>query len=300
MPIISASLFLSIIISGILNYVDGKSENSIDDSLDVWRKAYENITDSKLGILFDDITTTEEEYFILRNECNKLMDNDITPDLKVSTKVIINEKIFIDGIDSDEVVVESSNNVDTMVETGPIYFQDILLLRYMNSEGNIKILTAILDRYKDEVYVVGQRNIADYLIKSNVKTGITYNNITKDINTSIAYNSRILENNYLKILSDTVISIIGGSNIDDIKSMTIKYFTLEGIESILNSKNLFNIEDGEYININCVLAGKSDISKNMKDRIYMQLEVRDKYSSRYINIVLKLTNFYKVFDIDVL
>lgn len=131
--------------------------------------------------------------------------------------------------------------------------------------------------------------------------------VTK-FNSNISYNieeitsDRTSEKEYLRDLSNIFLEVIGKSS-DDIdetlKKKALQYFSYEGYTTIIEGIEYI---DSNYTNIqvNFIEAGKSDLDVSYKDRVIMQIETSNDTSKIITNIVIKLNDSYKVFDIDII
>ena len=68
----------------------------------------------------------------------------------------------------------------------------------------------------------------------------------------------------------------------------------------IDSKNRIILSDNATISVNIVEAGKSSAEINYKDRVFIQLKIIDNEEVVLTNIVVKLNDKSKVFDIDIL
>ena len=127
-------------------------------------------------------------------------------------------------------------------------------------------------------------------------------------NSNISYDiqeitsNRTSEKEYLKDLSNIFLEVIGKSsdNIDEtLKKKALQYFSYEGYTTIIEGIEYI---DSNYTNIqvNFIEAGKSDLSIPYKDRVIMQVETSNDTYKVITNIIIKLNDSYKVFDIDII
>ena len=81
---------------------------------------------------------------------------------------------------------------------------------------------------------------------------------------------------------------------------SLPYFTSDGKNAVLSSRQLIN-ESANSTKLRVCLCGKSDTSKIINDRIYMQFDILDSNQSilQTINIIAKLNSNLRVFDIDI-
>lgn len=309
------------------------------NNIDMWEEAYKKVESSRVGILFNDINTTMDEYTQLRIECNKAMERDIRQrhiDATLEVDAKITEETFVDGVrdekdiedrgkegieDREEAVsniqeedihhiqYKGDQNVgeyvqnkqsSQMVETGPLYFQDMLLLRYINELGELKIIAALFaDEDKNEVITLRQSEVAQYTRERTLKN-------VGESNKTDGSDKTISELDYVNIIGDTVVKIIKAedeADIHEVEKLIIKYFTIEGRKTIFENRRQLKFEGN--ININYIVAGQSDINVKGKDRVYIQLGIKNEGAdvpeqNTLLNVILKLNNRQKIFDVDII
>ena len=341
---------LIVLVNTVVSIADSIKHRRLDDKDRLWVEAYKMVESSKVGVDFKNINTTDSEYTKLRFACNEYIDGDkllsseyIDAKLNITTK--INEETFIDGVvDSDIHVTNIKDNSGDgqgmMVETGPLYFQDMILIRYINNEGELKIITALYDDIDSgagsgvggvdegvgsngsdgrKIVTLRQSELVDYIKSSNWgRHGHGYicdenlhennSNIESDGNDGV--DELINEEDYLRDIGDIIVKAITVNTLkemDTIENMAIKYFTIEGRKVISSNSLMKKIDNESNISVNYIIAGKSDNNKTDKDRVYLQLKVskdtlnqKDDMDNILINIIVKLNKNFKVFDIDVI
>ena len=330
---------LIVLVNTVVSIADSIKHRRLDDKDRLWVEAYKMVESSKVGVDFKNINTTDSEYTKLRFACNEYIDGDkllsseyIDAKLNITTK--INEETFIDGVvDSDIHVTNikdnSGNGQDMMVETGPLYFQDMILIRYINNEGELKIITALYDDIDSgagsgvgiggrKIVTLRQSELVDYIKNSNWGRhgyGYIYDENLHENNSNIESDSTdgiddlINEEEYLRDIGDIIVKAITVNTLkemDKVEDMAIKYFTIEGRKVISSNSLMKKIDNESNILVNYIIAGKSDNNKIDKDRVYLQLKVskdtlnqKDDMDDILINIIVKLNKNFKVFDIDV-
>lgn len=276
-PIIIFVIFL--VIAGVAIIRISESSKSIDTEYDPWKEAYKSVESSLVGVQFDDITTTEDIFTKLSDKCNtyiKTLGVQGT-DTNVNVNTSISEKTFIDG--NANLVHSSSND---LVETGPIYFQNMLITRYINANGQLKLIGAVYN--KSDISIVQLDDI-----KNNIKE-------LKDIKKTTDKNY-MSEDLYLYNLSCTVVKMLNAgtsSEEDESEKEAINYFTAEGKNSVFDCKK--TLEGLSRLQLVCIEGGKSSTSISSKNRVFMQ--VKSESSTEIYNIILKLNDNNRIFDID--
>ena len=280
-------------------------DNGISES-DIWEQTYLEVERNRVGIIFDPISTSEEEYTQLRIKCNEFVDFEKEGkhlDADIAVDIAIDEDQFVDGettVKTEEKPVET--NTESMAETGPIYFQDMLILRYINETGALKVITGMFNETKESIEVVRQENIAESILNmgGNISSkGLAElhdesNVAIEDINMA---EDKISESDYLLNLSETLELMLTASSRDEVnqaESMALNYFTLEGKQTVFGNRDQLKIKKDTSIDTILIRAGKSDLSKTYKDRIYSQLKVTVGGESTTVNIILKLNSNLRV------
>lgn len=295
-----------LVLSGValINMKDSGKEHRSDTSA-IWQKSYEKAEKNKGELRFNEINTTEAEYDRLRLECNKFIEQDKKGkkiDAKVDVDTKINEVTFTDGAKSvgNEAVVENKN---TMIETGPIYLDNKLIVRYLNKKGELNIVTAVFkDSRKESIEVLKQYEIANYMrTKESMEKLIQRPSANVDNkDTEDEYTS---EESFLNSIGNTLIGIISAKDDKEllkIKNDVIKYFTIEGKDTVINNKQSMGVTDKSVITMYYAIGGKSDTKLTYKDRVYMQLRVNNGGKEHNINLIIKLNKNYAIFDIDMI
>lgn len=326
--------------SGIKVLHDTRETVSSDKSS--WVKSYTDEESIQVAIEFDYINTPETSYETLREYCNEYIENeDInSAEVTVSTDISIKEDMYIDVNNSnilnntymeyiDEIIKSlgiSYNNTkesniknivnkdidnEYMHETGPIYFQDRLLLRYINSDGKMQVVMANLVNETVQI-----NSDAEETKEITVEKVVTYgrDSLQEGFDREVAHKSNdtiktvitnrsLTEEEYVNDIAELFIYIlkIDADNINQkFQKQALKYFTLDGYNNIVDSKNRILLDDDTQVEVTILEAGKSNTDIQTKDRIFMQLK-SDRYGKETItNIIVKLNSEFKIFDIDIL
>ena len=276
------------------------SEEEIETAL--WEKSFRSAEETKVGIVFDDITTNTLEFNQLRNKCNEYLKFEaLYADANVEVDTVIDEKQFVDGnIDS------ITNKREQMAETGPIYFQDMLMLRYINNLGDMHVITAMYNTDKSMIEVV---NKEDLIIKLDMLGYLKNDEYLNTTNTSEEIKETeddtkwTTEDEYLGELSNTVTQMLlarTAMEIKDAEKLAVKYFTMDGNQMVFGNRNRIGLMENSKIKVKHIQAGKSDLSKTYKDRVYMELELLNGAEKVDIYLILKMNTYLRVFDIDIL
>lgn len=263
--------------------------NSDEITVDIWEEAFREVERNKVGISFEPIVTTEDIYTILRVECNKYIEQvDKEPDTVVSVKTTVDEDIFVDGAEQLDDKEGTNNVMVDASETGPIYFNDRILIRYMNDSGELKIVTSSIDNETGEVEVYNKKNIR-YTNK------LEYND---ELNKSL-----LSESEYLNILKDTTVGILTAKTNKELKDYqrnALTYFTLDGSKTVIDGRATVNKNNKSKIEVQFIEAGKSSLNVTYKDRVYMHVKAVDGDEVDIYGIILKLDQNSRIFDIDII
>lgn len=279
--------------------------------------------DESLKIIFDRITTSEYDYDILRDNCIEYAENNYINTQILDTSIKVTENTYIDTNDN---IIEASKD-DTMYETGPIYLQDMILMRFVNEQGKMKVIASKFriknnllkelngnNELKTKEYItVDEMSLSELFqfgdnINSNQQLEISdkyrklYDNkfSTKINKPNITLNG-LEQNDYIEDIKKIFIEVLrqSATDIDDeLKEKALIYFTYDGYNTIINGVR--HIKSGVNTNITFIQAGKSDLSLPDCDRILMQIETKDNDTVVITNIIIKLDSNMKVFDIDII
>ena len=200
---------------------------------------------------------------------------------------------------------------------------DAILLRFMNEKGELKIIAAkavfndnisldfnINNTYNDstEYIVVDGQHLEELFYDTenefiNTEMSEYLYNIKpiQYINENNNFIVKVTEDNYFKDMSSIFIEIIKKSSDDidkELKEKALNYFTYDGYNTIVNGVE--HIEsDTTNISVSFIKAGKSSIDALYCDRIIMQLVTENNNNKIYTNLIIKLDQSHKVFDIDI-
>ena len=318
-PVSILVLTLCFIVYSIYNEAIGNSDES-DKYRTVERTLNESIfnNNSQIDIAFNNIDTSNEEYDILRDKCIEYANNNDVHISNIETSVKVTETTYIDNSKYKYKYLS-----DTMYETGPVYMDDAILLRFMNEKGELKIIAAkavfndnisldfnINNTYNDstEYIVVDGQHLEELFYDTenefiNTEMSEYLYNIKpiQYINENNNFIVKVTEDNYFKDMSSIFIEIIKKSSDDidkELKEKALNYFTYDGYNTIVNGVE--HIEsDTTNISVSFIKAGKSSIDALYCDRIIMQLVTENNNNKIYTNLIIKLDQSHKVFDIDI-
>lgn len=318
-PVSILVLTLCFIVYSIYNEAIGNSDES-DKYRTVERTLNESIfnNNSQIDIAFNNIDTSNEEYDILRDKCIEYANNNDVHISNIETSVKVTETTYIDNSKYKYKYLS-----DTMYETGPVYMDDAILLRFMNEKGELKIIAAkavfkdnisldfnINNTYNDstEYIVVDGQHLEELFYDTenefiNTEMSEYLYNIKpiQYINENNNFIVKVTEDNYFKDMSSIFIEIIKKSSDDidnELKEKALNYFTYDGYNTIVNGVE--HIEsDTTNISVSFIKAGKSSIDALYCDRIVMQLVTENNNNKIYTNLIIKLDQSHKVFDIDI-
>lgn len=284
--LISTLILIIVIIVNSIKTTEKISEEDIKIEYEALSKAYSDSEGIYLNIKLNEITTSDTDFKNMKDNCDSYILNSNTDDSeKVQTDIKVNNnEVYIDKVvlnDNSNLFSEQSNKeLTSNNETGPIYFQDKMILRYINNNGDFKIIAA----NKEEVFN-----------KNNIKNAFSeYVNSIEKSKTETLY-----EEQYLQEVVDIFTNIInsGMNKIDkNTKKKAVRYLTYDGYKYIVVN-NMYKLDKLNNAKVVIAEIGKSSLENNKKDRIFIRLEADN---NRQVNLVLKLDTNYKIFDIDIL
>lgn len=290
--IVPVLIILAFVVSGGIIMINTmlKMQPQEQITIDVWEDAFKEVERNKVGITFEPINTTEETYNLLRLECNKYIEQiDKRPDIIVNVNTTVDEDIFVDGTENiQEKKGLTATIMENAAETGPIYFNNKILLRYINDSGELKIVAASIDTETNDIIVSNKR---DMDFKLQVKE-------TEDSNSTT-----ISENEYLATVKDVTLGIMQVKTMEELSKYqkdALNYFTLDGSKTVLDGRLTINKSNKANIEVIFIEAGKSSLNVPYKDRIYMQIRAQDGDETNIYGVILKLNQNSRIFDIDII
>ena len=294
--IVPVLIILAFIVGGGIIMINAlMSINTGDNiSVDVWEEAFKDIEKNKVGITFEPIDTTEETYNLLRVECNKYIEQvDKKPDTVVDVKTTVDEDIFVDGTEKieegeeAEVVDENTIVMENAAETGPIYFNDKLIIRYINDSGELKLVAADIDETN----------------KINVSNKTDINFSLKETNESEENATTISEADYLNTVKEVTLGMLTVKTMEELDKYqkdALNYFTLDGSKTVMDSRLTINKNNKAEVEVKFIEGGKSSLNIVHKDRIYMQVVAQEDGEVNTYGVILKLNQNSRIFDIDII
>lgn len=266
----------------------------------VWKDSIEekyekqfNIADAqytKLDIEFNDLITSKEVYNKLNRSCKQFVSEGDNKDTDwVSDGYTKSNGKYIDT--KKQTGSEKEESLDEMNETGPIYLNNMLVMRYISDSGEMKVVAAKINDSTGEIKTStlndlrlaakGKDEVSDWKNKSSKDTKIT---------------GTITEDAYLQDVMSIFVSLVTQKDIDyTLKREALQFFTEDGYNSMIKNPNRLLV-DKNSLEVKYIVAGKSSLENKNKDRVLLQLIV-DKNS--YVNVVVKLNKNNKIFDIDI-
>lgn len=266
----------------------------------VWKDSIEekyekqfNIADAqytKLDIKFNDLITSKEVYNKLNKSCKQFVSEGDNGDTDwVSDGYTKSNGKYIDA--KKQIGSEKEEILDEMNETGPIYLNDMLVMRYISDSGEMKVVAAKINESTGEI----KTSILNDLRLTNKEKDDASNWKNKSSkNTKIT--GTITEDAYLQDVMSIFVSLVTQKDIDyTLKREALQFFTEDGYNSMIKNPNRLLV-DKNSLEVKYIVAGKSSLENKNKDRVLLQLVV-DKDS--YVNVVVKLNKNNKIFDIDI-
>lgn len=260
------------------------------DSIEEKYEKQFNIADAqytKLDIKFNELVTSKEDYNKLKESCKQFVskENNIDTD-KVSNGYTNSNGKYIDtekqtGSEKEET---SKGGLDEMNETGPIYLNDMLVMRYISDSGKMKVVASKLNEDTGEI----KTSALNDLETEEVSDWKSNNRDTKITGT-------ITEDAYLQDVMTIFVSLVTQKEIDyTLKREALQFFTEDGYNSMIKNTNRLLV-DKNSLEVKYIVAGKSSLENQSKDRVLLQMVVG---KDSYINVVIKLNKNNKIFDID--
>lgn len=305
-------------------------------------KAYKDEESVQVDIEFYNINTSDSEYENLRVACNEYIDNENIEHEKVTvnTNIGINEDLHVDisqssiikgtlmesisnvlmDLTSNEedtheasnIMINTGNTNVSLHETGPIYFQDRLLLRYINYDGEMQVVASTLTTKEVEINNTetehkGTAYVNDVITYGRSELDVAFNAKTLESaskpNKTVISGNMLTEEEYINDLTELFIHALKTDSVNlnqKFQKQALKYFTYDGYNTVIESKNRILLGENATVSVNIAEAGMSRSDLHMKDRVFIQLKIIDNDKVVLTNIVVKLNDKSKVFDIDIL
>ena len=266
----------------------------------VWKDSIEekyekqfNIADAqytKLDIKFNDLITSKEVYNKLNKSCKQFVSEGDNEDTDwVSDGYTKSNGKYIDT--KKQTGSEKEESLDEMNETGPIYLNDMLVMRYISDSGEMKVVAAKINESTGEIKTSA---LNDWRLTAKEKDGVSDWKNKSSKNTKIT--GTITEDAYLQDVMSIFVSLVTQKDIDyTLKREALQFFTEDGYNSMIKNPNRLLV-DKNSLEVKNIVAGKSSLENKNKDRVLLQMVVG---KDSYVNVVIKLNKNNKIFDIDI-
>lgn len=212
---------------------------------------------------FDKMTKMSEQY-INSAKTDSSIDN--------TEKSTETENKFVDNKSSN---TEESAESQLYKITDTLYSNDFMLSTYVNSSGDIRSCIAILDKNTDKIAV----RATDEL--SEIETANEY--------------TRSKE---LKNIGKVLINIIESDSKELNNETTKELFTKDSYNDIVT--NINNSIKSENVRVTFMRYNKSSLDSEYFDRIIAQVESLETTRNSKVNIIIKLDENNKIYDMDII
>lgn len=252
-----------------------------------------NIADAqytKLDIKFNDLITSKEVYNKLNKSCKQFVSEGDNEDTDwVSDGYTKSNGKYIDTKKADRF--RKGRKLDEMNETGPIYLNDMLVMRYISDSGEMKVVAAKINESTGEIKTSA---LNDWRLTAKEKDEVSDWKNKSSKNTKIT--GTITEDAYLQDAMSIFVSLVTQKDIDyTLKREALQFFTEDGYNSMIKNPNRLLV-DKNSLEVKNIVAGKSSLENKNKDRVLLQMVVG---KDSYVNVVIKLNKNNKIFDIDI-
>ena len=291
--IYSLVIVVILVIFGALVFLARRPEPSIlgFENQNVWERAFKEVEGNRVGIVFDSVDTSEKEYNELRVACNTYLEalRYNRDDIQVGVDVVADEQQYIDGNVGNAANYNSDN---TKVETGPLYFDDAIIIRYINESGKLQVICGLFEGDNKEsisVYKQGELTADDIEFDIPMSDDIAY----------VKFGEAISESTYAVGVAQCIKDLLEADNVlqeREAINNSLSYFTSDGKDTILKCRNILGIEPDDTLEVKMIAVGKSDTNFTIKNRIYIKYQLGDKI----FNIIVKMNSNLRIFDIDLI
>jgi hypothetical protein len=285
----------------LVGWLNNMTEDTLEDdygwAATAWEKLSRELYNKRVGVEFRKINTTADDYAKMAALSENLIQQEIfdyeQQNVEIGTK--INERTYVDIRSSMYNYSGRSGNISEdkaseYTETGPIYFEDLLITRYINSDGNLTLnATAIKN---GEPVEVTSDTITEYVDRLNLEEEAQRTNP-----------NYLSESAYTQKITEIVRAIYAASNRQEAReagNMAKDYFSLDGRKTIFEGKSVVKLEDGSSLGIPFIKAGSSSRDTLEKDRLFMiqEITVNGKLIRNYT--IFKIDDSGYIFDVDII
>lgn len=219
------------------------------------------------------ITTSDKEFDKMTKMSEQYI-NSVKTDSSVDNteKATETENKFVDNESSN---TEESTESQLYKITDTLYSNDFMLSTYVNSSGDIRSCIAILDKNTDKIAV----RATDEL--SEIETANEY--------------TRSKE---LKNIGKVLINIIESDSKELNNETTKELFTKDSYNDIVT--NINNSIKSENVRVTFMRYNKSSLDSEYFDRIIAQVESLETTRNSKVNIIIKLDENNKIYDMDII
>lgn len=237
------------------------------------KKATAEINDAMNKSVKIKITTPDKEFDKMTKMSEQYI-NSVKTDsgLDDTEKATETENKFVDNESSN---TEESAESQLYKITDTLYSNDFMLSTYVNSSGDIRSCIAILDKNTDKIAV----RATDEL--SEIETANEY--------------TRSKE---LKNIGKVLINIIESDSKELNNETTKELFTKDSYNDIVT--NINNSIKSENVRVTFMRYNKSSLDSEYFDRIIAQVESLETTRNSKVNIIIKLDENNKIYDMDII
>lgn len=266
---------------------------------------------------FNKLTTTEDSYIKFKVACNQIIDVDNnTGSTEISSDIEVDSsEIYVDNPDNMGIK-PSINEDEIMYESSTIYFDNKILITYVNQLGNVQILTSGYKlRTRDELF--SESKLPESIIAAR-RTGTAYSLQAYTLEDSYKlfgesgyeknqYSSSLKramnEQEYINAIVDILIETMQTDTTENadlkFRKRALDLFTKDAYNNIIYGSDNIGKADELDVRVSILEAGSTEILGN-KDRIFIQLKILQNNKVITTNIIAKFNEYNKVFDIDIL
>lgn len=289
--LVVSCVFCIVLVLGVENYYKEpvKNDNKLIRSL--YDDESINVT-----IKFNKINTSTEDYYLLKTNSDKHIVSKESEKVQVDTQIIIDETIYADETPNTPDDSDTDTDInEVMYASEPIYFQDKILTRYINNKGEMIVLASTFDG-----------NNVKTFDRSELKKAFDIKPRKPEFNTDntvVGLYGHKNEENYVAEIANIFVEALKNNSEtmdSDFKKNAIKYFTLNGYNTFIDTQSDFTMLNSVNIDVNIACAGKSKIDIDTKDRLFIQLKINIDNEDVLTNIIVKLDDNHRVYDIDII
>lgn len=233
-------------------------------------------------------TTTAEEYDALRTVCEGYRES--SPKLATTSNdaVVVSEETFVDAGPPEG---EYQPDAPVYVESDAVYFEDLVLIRYVSQSGEHLTLAGGYDE-NGEAAALTMEELSDLQFR---REGTWYSDLLPEEERTDE--GAVTEAAYLACVEQCVRKLlVGDMDYDALYS----HFTEAGRNALLRVGQSGGFDGTAVTETLVCAAGASAPEESVADRLYLRCQVQMGERTAVLDLLLKLNSELMIFDVDLI